>query len=292
MKTVQAPPQALRLVVALLAVVLTVGVASIGTAESQQPEYHHYVAMGDSYTAAPYVPLSDVAYGCNRSSNNYPQQVARELRIADVQDRSCSGAQTWDLPGRQQTHAGMEVPPQLSALTEQTDLVTVGIGANNGRLYARLATVCRKRSGVCRLADQHGRLTAILDQLRPALVDVLEQVRHRAPDARILLVTYPQLLPDSGTCPRLPRMREEDRATFRAVNQRLRDEMEAAAEEADVEFVDVYTASHGHDVCSDEPWVQGRVGSRRLGAALHPLARGQEAVAELVLDELADEPDR
>jgi lysophospholipase L1-like esterase len=289
-KLPQAPSQAWRLLLALLAVVMAVGVASLGTAESRPPEYHHYVAMGDSYTAAPYVPLNDVAYGCNRSSNNYPQLVARELRIADVQDRSCSGAQTWDLPGRQQTHAGMQVPPQLDALSEETDLVTMSIGFNNGRLYARLATVCRRQAGVCRLADQHARLTRILDQLRPALVDVLEQVRHRAPDARILLVTYPQLLPDSGSCPRLPRMREQDRETFRVVNKRLRDEMEAAAEEADVEFVDVYTASHGHDVCSEEPWVQGRVGSRRVGAALHPLARGQQAVAELILDELAEEP--
>ena len=68
-----------------------------------------------------------------------------------------------------------------------------------------------RQAGVCRLADQHARLTAILDQLRPALVDALEQVRQRAPQARVLLVGYPQLLPDSGTCPRLPRMREQDR---------------------------------------------------------------------------------
>ena len=86
-------------------------------------------------------------------------------------------------------------------------------------------------------------------------------------------------------------MREQDREAFRVANRRLNDEMEAAAEEVDVEFVDVYAASHGHDVCSHEPWVQGRVGSRRVGAALHPLARGQQAVAEMVLHELAAESD-
>ena len=49
---------------------------SIGTSDSVRPTYHHYVAMGDSYTAAPFVPLTDVAYGCFRSSNNYPKLVA------------------------------------------------------------------------------------------------------------------------------------------------------------------------------------------------------------------------
>ena len=32
--------------------------------------------MGDSFTAAPFVPLTDVAYGCYRSSNNYPSLLA------------------------------------------------------------------------------------------------------------------------------------------------------------------------------------------------------------------------
>ena len=40
-----------------------------------------YVALGDSYTAAPFVPLTDVASGCYRSSNNYPRLLAAALHI-------------------------------------------------------------------------------------------------------------------------------------------------------------------------------------------------------------------
>ncbi len=263
---------------------------SIGTRDSVRPTYHHYVAMGDSYTAAPFVPLTDVAYGCFRSSNNYPKLVAAALRVDDLQDRSCSGATTADLPGRQRTVRGMSVPPQFDALSRATDLVTVGIGANNYHLYARLATVCRRTQKICPLYDERATLGRIVDKVGPALVDTLEQIKKLSPNARVLLVGYPKLLPQRGDCLRLPRMRPRDRATFRNINLRLRHQMRDAATETGVEFVDFYRASIGHDVCSRHPWIQGRTGNGRQGAALHPLPAGQAALAKLVEAILRREP--
>ena len=145
----QTPQQTLRVVAALLTVLVILLVATVGTSEPARPTYDHYVAMGDSFTAAPFVPLTDIARGCLRSSNNYPHLVAAALHIDDLQDRSCSGAQTADLPGSQRTARGLNVPPQFLALDEETDLVTVGIGANNHRLYAQIATVCRRSTRIC-----------------------------------------------------------------------------------------------------------------------------------------------
>ncbi len=277
---------------ALLTVLVVVLLGSLGPSSPAEPAYHHYVALGDSYTAAPFVPVTDVAAGCFRSSNNYPHLLARTLRIDDLQDRSCSGAQTIDLAGSQRTATGTVVPPQLGALSPETDLVTVGIGANNNRLYARMATVCRKSSGICRLHDQQERLDRIVDELRTPLAASLAEIRERAPRARVLLVGYPQMLPPRGTCPRLPGMRPMDRTTFREVNLRLRERMRAAAADAGVEFVDFHTPSLGHDVCSRHPWIQGRIGSRRHGAALHPLPAGQAALARLIARSLREQPDR
>ena len=183
----------------------------------------------------------------------------------------------------------MTVPPQLDALSERTDLVTVGIGANNHRLYARMATVCRRSTQICRLHDRRELLGEIVDQVRPALVPALELVRERAPNARVLLVGYPQLLPPRGGCARLPRMRGQDRATFRDISLRLRYGMRDAAREAGVEFVDFYAVSAGHDICSRHPWVQGRVGNRQ-GAGMHPLAAGQAALARTIEQILRREP--
>ena len=284
------PEQALRLVAAVLTVALVVLLGGLGTKDPDGPTYHHYVAMGDSFTAAPYVPLNDIAYGCNRSSNNYPHLVARALHIDDLKDRSCTGAQTVDLYSRgQRTADGQSVAPQFTALSADTDLVTVGIGANNGRLYARMATTCRKMTKICPLYDERDSLRAIVDALGPELVYTLDQVKERAPKARVLLISYPKLLPQTGDCLRLPRMRPQDRATFRAINLRLRYEMRDSAKAAGVEFVDFYKASIGHDVCARHPWVQGRVGSRHRGAALHPLESGQAALARLVEHTLSTE---
>jgi len=181
------------------------------------------------------------------------------------------------------------VPPQFAALNQQTDLVTVGIGANNYRLYAQIATVCRRTTGICPLYDERERLGYIVDQLRSALVPILEQIQQRAPKARVLLVGYPKLFPARGDCGRLPRMRPQDRNTFRSINLHLREEMRASAEVADVEFVDFYATSIGHDICSRHPWVQGRVGSTRHGAALHPLPAGQAALARQIEEILRKE---
>jgi lysophospholipase L1-like esterase len=263
--------------------------AFLGSAPAR-PTYHHYVAMGDSYTAAPFVPLTDIARGCLRSSNNYPHLVANALHIDDLRDRSCSGARTKDLPGSQRTARGLRVPPQLGALSAETDLVTVGIGANNYHLYAQIATVCRRTTGICPLYDERDSLGHIVAQLRSALVPTLEQIQQRAPNARVLLVGYPKLLPARGDCARLPRMRPQDRNTFRSINLRLREEMQASAEEADVEFIDFYATSVGHDICSRHPWVQGRIGSSRRGAALHPLPAGQAALADQIEQVLRKEP--
>ena len=277
----------LRLVAAVLTVLLVLVLGSLGSDDDREPTYTRYVSLGDSYTAAPFVPVNDIAGGCYRSTNNYPAQVARSLGVREHVDRSCSGARTLDLTASQRTARGTRVPPQLDALTPQTDLVTLGIGANNHRLYARLATVCRTSTTGCPLDDQRVLFSQILDRLRPALVATLTEVQQRSPRARVVLVGYPRLLPPDGDCARLPRMRPQDRATFRDVNLRLVEEMADAAADAGVEYADFYSASRGHDICSSRPWVQGRVGDGRVAAALHPTPAGQDALADLLAQMLS-----
>jgi lysophospholipase L1-like esterase len=273
------------------AVIIALGLsASLGSSGRGTPSYHRYVALGDSFSAAPFVPLTDIAYGCYRSTNNYPHLLADAMHIEHLEDHTCTGADTDDMLRRQVTARGMSVPPQLRGLSRYTDLVTIGLGFNNFHLYARMNTVCRESRRVCPLYDQRHTLRSIVDQVGPALVSVVEQVKDRAPSARILLVTYPRLLPARGTCPALPTFRPQDRSTYRSVQVHLRAQMRAAAQETHVEFIDFYTASIGHDICARHPWVQGKVGSRYRGAALHPLAAGQRALARIIEDRLRRPP--
>ena len=50
-----------------------------------------YVALGDSFTAGPLVPTTDLADGCLRSDGNYPSLLATSLDL-DLTDVSCSAA--------------------------------------------------------------------------------------------------------------------------------------------------------------------------------------------------------
>ena len=61
-----------------------------------------------------------------------------------------------------------------------------------------------------------------------------------------------------------------------------------AAEETGSTYVDVWAASQGHDICSEDPWVNGAVTDQQRAAAYHPFAEEQAAVADLVVDAFRD----
>ncbi len=125
----------------------------------------------------------------------------------------------------------------------------------------------------------------LLAQMHSRYVKVLAAIRNRAPDARILVVGYPRLLSDSEGCrDRFPVARGDVDYSRRSFD-RLIETVEAAAADAGVEYVDVAAASEGHDLCSDEPWINGKLDDRRTGATpYHPTPEEQAAVAELILD--------
>ena len=89
--------------------------ASSSATRSSDLPYPTYVALGDSYTAAPGVPQTEQETGCLRSNGNYASLVANQLK-AEFVDVSCSGASTVSLIGAQNT--GEHVyPPQFAAIT-------------------------------------------------------------------------------------------------------------------------------------------------------------------------------
>ncbi|MFC4784573.1 SGNH/GDSL hydrolase family protein [Nocardioides sp. MAHUQ-72] len=255
--------------------------------------YARYVALGDSYTAAPLVPDTDVTNGCLRSTNNYPALVAADLSGTQLVDVSCSGADSSSMVGVQQT-GNQAQPPQFDALTPETDLVTVGIGGNDFDLFATLVGTCAK----LRSSDPEGapcekrftsggsdRLARELRQIRGHVAAIVAGIRDRAPKARVVVVGYPQILPPSGTCPDLLPLATGDYDYARRINEGLAQAVEQGARKADA-FVDVFGPSAGHDICSDDPWINGRETDTSRALAFHPFAEEQEALARLVLAEL------
>lgn len=118
------------------------------------------------------------------------------------------------------------------------------------------------------------------------LVVAVRAIQRRAPDARVLLVGYPQLPPRTGSCPELLPLADGDLPFARTVNGALTDVLRSAAHRTDTTYVDVWSASADHDICSDEPWTNGQRSVSGGAVPFHPLPAGEQAVAGLVLDAL------
>ncbi|MGA8846001.1 MAG: SGNH/GDSL hydrolase family protein [Nocardioides sp.] len=271
------------------------GSGSVQTFEPSTDEFV-YVAMGDSYTAAPLFPLAkqEEINGCLRSDENYPALIALQLDFSLV-DVSCSGASTTSIFAAQR-FADNKRPPQLDSLTEETDLVTLGIGANDFRYFSEMIFTCLAvakrdpKGSPCRdknLTPQgRDRIEKNLGEIRRNVARVVRAVGTKAPNARVMLVGYPQLLPDEGTCRAKLPLAVGDYDYTRDLNLRLANAVRKGGIKAGAEFVDLVEASQGHDICSEDPWVAGIRGAPKRAMGLHPYPAEQRAVADLVIGRL------
>ncbi|MGY2876271.1 hypothetical protein ACVW00_003461 [Marmoricola sp. URHA0025 HA25] len=279
---------------ALLAVVMAAVLAGCG-ASTDGKRYvlgagDHYVALGDSYTAAPGIGPADGDDGCFRSQNNYPHLVAQAIGL-DLDDVSCSGASTDSIGGRQLDLLGKTLAPQLDAVDTRTDLVTVGIGGNNFALYNLLSSTCLALAtkdpdgSPCDDADRAAApgddLASKLQQIESRDTAVIRSIQDRAPNAMIVVVGYPAIVPEHRACSDFP-VAEGDLPFLHRLNLGLNDALSKAATSAGAIYVDVYAVTRGHDICSKDPWVAGLTASHGAAAVWHPYAQEQRVAASAV----------
>ncbi|WP_300017815.1 SGNH/GDSL hydrolase family protein [Pseudonocardia sp.] len=254
-----------------------------------------YVALGDSYAAGPLIPLqTGLPPGCLRSTRNYPALVAGNAGATRFDDVSCSGATTDDLFAPQATGAGTN-PPQLDALDEDVDAVTLSIGGNDIG-FAGIVAECAARSprkplgAACReffTAGGEDELAARIEGTAPKIAAALGAIEDRAPEADVLLVGYPAILPEGRGCFPVVPFSSGDVAYLRDTEKALNAMLAEEAEAAGVEYVDTYTPFIGHDICRlpGTKWIEGLVPTAPA-APVHPNALGMRAMAQAVLGEL------
>ncbi|MFB6889018.1 SGNH/GDSL hydrolase family protein [Kitasatospora sp. NPDC056327] len=273
---------------------------------------HRYVALGDSYAAGAGVPAQSAGL-CLRSDHNYGRLVAAALGAAAHRDVTCAAAKVESVT-RAQYDAFVRVnDPQIDAVTADTDLVTLGIGGNDlgdsdigigdviatciaGAVVNPLGTPCTDVyrngrwdwSGWSGWSWQYGRddLAARIDETAPRLADTVRRLRAKAPNARILLVGYPSVLPSDGaSCVLRQPIAPRDIPYLHDVLERLNGMLRATAAATGGTYVDTAAPTRGHDVCSDDRWIEGALpGSPAV--PFHPNAAGQRAMAGAVLDAL------
>jgi hypothetical protein len=122
----------------------------------------------------------------------------------------------------------------------------------------------------------------VVSTISASVARVLRQIQQRAPEARVVLVGYPRIVPDSGTCKKMA-LATGDYAFGRRITRALDTALRKAAEQTSASYVDMYAASKGHDVCSKDPWVNGITTDQQRALAFHPFAAGMRADAKAVL---------
>ncbi|HEX6696055.1 MAG TPA: GDSL-type esterase/lipase family protein, partial [Solirubrobacteraceae bacterium] len=101
------------------------------SASARQAPRRHWAGLGDSYAAGPLIPNQQLdPLGCLRSDHNLAHLAAATLGRS-LADASCSGATTADMTAPQDVTPGPANPPQLDALTADTQIVTLQIGGND-----------------------------------------------------------------------------------------------------------------------------------------------------------------
>lgn len=216
---------------------------------------------------------------CGRSDRNYPNLVAAALRL-ELVDVSCSSATTANLVSTPQG----DLPPQIEAITADTELVTITGGGNDVQ-YIRTALTCGQVPESCVPTLDTATIDAAVADLPSRLEALAVAVRERAPDAVIMLVTYPQVVPPEGAECALLQLDPDEAAYVSDLGQRLDEAFRTAADATDMVLVDAYTPAAGHGPCTadGDPWMSGFDGGPD-GVFYHPTAAGHQAMADLVLD--------
>jgi lysophospholipase L1-like esterase len=266
---------------AALAAALTIGVAGARAAD--------WAGLGDSYAAGPLIPNQQLnPLGCLRSDHNFAHLAAAQLgqSLADV---SCSGATTEDMTAPQDVTPGPANPPQFDALTPATRTVTLQIGGNDigfTEIIENCASInpfahpCQDRYVV----NGHDMLRDRIAAAAPKVAEVIRGIHARSPQARVFVVNYAAILPEtgSGCWPTVPIARADVpylRGIAKALNAMLAEQAGANG----ATLVDDYTASIGHDACksTSTKWVEPLIPTN-AAAPFHPNARGEAGIAAVV----------
>jgi hypothetical protein len=271
------------LLAALALVLSACGAGGFGSKEPPDLDtsIKSYVALGDGFAAAPYVGRTTAKDGCLRSELNYPQQVATSLGVTSFKDVSCAGATTKALSDRfRPPGASKDVKAQLDAVTADTDLVTVTVGIMDGHLLTGMFDICvAQPCGTSMIAKD---LADELTQIGVDLPRAIRAISQKAPQAYIVVVGYPELLPFGRGCKALPTMNDDQWRYANLAWKQFSTAVGSSARQAGAAYVDVRKLTEQHAPCSKHPWVNSDATVKGKSLAYHPKALEQQVVAQAV----------
>jgi lysophospholipase L1-like esterase len=224
--------------------------------------------LGDSYASG--VGAPPYWDGCGRSDAAPAPRLDGRVHVELDDFVACGGATTISL-----VEDG-----QLTALDEDTDLVTLSIGGNDIRWFTVVAACLFGSDQECAgaVAATRGTITGVL----PGLLDsVYGQIEEAAPDAMVVVTGYPRLFsPEYGAYLNAsPAEQQAMNEGADLLNSVLADRASAHG----FAFVDVTKRFDGHGVNSPDSWIVPPGGN----GVFHPNPDGYDAYAGAVTSAVA-----
>ncbi len=251
--------------------------------ESSAPSALEYVALGDSYSsgegACDYLAGTDTSSNrCHRSENAYSREtnpfVEAVYGMGISVDRTsffaCSGAETKNIKFGGVPRYGEIAQLDHAEIGSSTDLLTITIGGNDAQ-FADIIKWCMDGDFDCRDYEVFPGwpLRVYLPYIIQNWVEVklellFDEIQTAAPNATIVALGYPQLLssdPGAQNCFSLQSVASDitpDEITFlRTIGDSLNDAISDAASAVGIHFAPVTSHFDGHEVCTDNPWING-----------------------------------
>jgi hypothetical protein len=292
-----------------------------------------YIGLGDSYTsgegAFDYLSGTDTPDdGCHLSVRSYPILLSQDLFGSGGHSVACSGAVINDIGSRRDNYRGqvrgvpdwheLQQTPLLDSILGgyrpgyiaqqrfvgyyQPQITTVSVGGNDIGFGDILQTCVTPHlspnasSNTC-YASYEDRLevTRLIDRTIPRWGTLFRQLQAAAPDGRLYVIGYPQIVFPSGSCGLNVYLDGPELQFAGQVTDYLNYSIRQAAQAAGVTYVDISQALTGHRLCETagrDPAVNGLtvgtdagpIGLHVLGKeSYHPNAFGQRLIEQAIL---------
>ncbi|MFB9233962.1 SGNH/GDSL hydrolase family protein [Plantactinospora siamensis] len=246
----------------LVATLAATAIATLGlAAPARAAAGDNYVALGDSYSSG----LGADSYtsesgGCYRSTNAYPALWAANNSPASYRSVACSGATTDTV-----------VSSQLSALSASTTLASITVGGNDVG-FSNIMTTCVLQGTTDCVNAVSAAESAAQNTLPGKLDNVYNGIRSHAPNARVVVLSYPVFYQLNTLCIGLS---DTSRAKIDEGINVLDGVLSAAAARHGFRFGDVRSIFVGHQLCSyGTKWLHA-LNITNLNVSYHPTAAGQ-----------------
>ena len=254
----------LRVIFSAAIVVFTAAAGLVTATAADAAGAVNYVALGDSYSsgvgAGDYISASG---SCERSTNAYPEQWADASSPVSFVSVACSGASTADV-----------LSSQVSALSASTTLVSITIGGNDAGFSSVMETCVLLPASSCLNAVAAAE-DFITTQLPSLLDQTLQTIATDAPNAKVVVLDYPELYDLSRSGFFCLGLSTRDRIALNQGADRLDGAIQAAALANHDTFADVRGQFAGHEICDSNSWLHA-VDIFAISSSYHPTAAGQD----------------